>query len=261
MSDQGLVSISNSDGSWVEEIPNAGLLEEFGRGYMSHITQIGDVLFACGAGAQLYTRHSSGEWVDVVPETTLAEQGRNSGNMGQILSGEIDLRAAVTALQQRKDFNFLAEGNEGDVLIGGSFGLIAQVKQGIYRDFQLKDEPEIVFLEAMQDDSSIVAVGTVSRSVAVYKGSLGDGLFRVGKSGETMSASAAVFWKDTLYIGTSLGLFRFRDNVFSKVSLGRNKAEPVVALSSVGEVLWIVTSDMLYRLDNNEIKAIPKPEE
>lgn len=65
LSNEGEVDFTFADEAITEKIPGAGVHapDAQGWGYMSSLKQIGEHLYACGGGGQVYRREGPGQWV------------------------------------------------------------------------------------------------------------------------------------------------------------------------------------------------------
>lgn len=256
LSDQGLVSISNRNEILAELIPEAGLIEPSSKGYMSSILAIGKQLFACGDNAQLYERIGPNQWRSVIPDVAAYAQEQSNSFWGDIVSGRVGLSEGTNALRGRKDFATLARGADGKVLIGGGFGLVAQVDHGDYQEARVDERSQIV--NVTQRGGEITAVGWHDSATRVFRGTFDSGFSQVLMSRAAGNASSAAYFGDDLYVGSKLGLFKFKSGRLEHVSPSLIKG--VSKLAPIGDVLWVIGHYDIYRLSENGWEHFPQPD-
>jgi hypothetical protein len=254
LSDHGLVSISNRHGVWAEHIEGAGLYDSVGQGYMHSIKVIGGELVACGDAAQLYRRRGPDLWEPIIPDITADEQVRRKNAFATIVSGSTGLSRGVDALRTGKSFVALGEGPDGEILIGGEFGLVARVRDDIYQELRL--EERFLVMSVTQKGVMMTAVGWQDATTRVYQGRFDQGLVQIAESRAIGNATSAEFFDGSLYVGSKYGLYRLTNGTFAQIA--KDQIGGVSALSATGNVLWIVGHHDVFRMTPDALQHFPQ---
>jgi hypothetical protein len=247
MSQEGHVEFSFSDTDVTEKIPGAGVFvpDAVGWGYVSSIRQIGDFLFVCGAGGQVYKRVSSNTWehMDVGLLQTLPTKDR------LLLD----------------DINGL---NDRDIYVCGSYpgpagheGQLFHFNGDAWRSVKI---PEVGYLNAILIESP-KSIWICGHNGALLNGNEQDGFKDVSTIDDNQLFYSMAIFSGKLYLGSNLGLYEYElgnpDARLHEVVTGLNP--PVTdahAVDSVGKVLWSIGEKDIARFDGSSWRRIDHPD-
>ncbi|NJO32630.1 MAG: hypothetical protein HC869_05350 [Rhodospirillales bacterium] len=220
---------------------------------MHSIKVIGGELVACGDAAQLYRRIGPEQWEPIIPDITADEQVRRKSTFAAIASGG-DLSAGVDALRAGKSFVALGEGPEGEILIGGEFGLVARVREDIYQEVRVAERSLIMFVAPQAD--VLTAVGWQDATTRIFRGQIETGLDAIAESRLIGNATSAAYFGGELFVGSKVGLFQFRNGGF--VQIAKDRIGGVSGLSATENVLWIIGHHDVFRLTADGLQHFPQ---
>jgi hypothetical protein len=206
---------------------------------MEDIVGIGETLFACGDGGQIYQRRASGEWINVAPEL-LQEPG--------------------TSAMEYDMFNCVNGPAEDDVYVVGRFGkifhwdgarispVISPTQNGLVSIYV--EEPRSIWISG--------ANGTL------LNGNHRDGFRRVLGIGAQHHLNSVTMHQGTLYLGSAVGwesgLYTYESGRFSKVETGLKPGIAEVNHVDVGDgLLWAVGLKDIIRFDGKTWERIDFP--
>jgi hypothetical protein len=227
LSIQGEVEYQTTDGAVFEKIPGAGIRD--GAGAMMEIREIGDSLFACGFGAQVYRRIGSG-WISISAEFTDI-----AGNKG------ID----ITSIDGT---------SANDLYAVGFFGRIFHFDGRAWAEI---DSPTNVNLERVR----------VHEGRAYICGKAGTLLIgdRDGFAVHSSPGVAEDFWglavyREAVYLAGWQQLYRFSDNAITAVDTGLNRPLTWYRLDAKDGVLWSFGPKDLLMYDGTSWVRVPHPD-
>ena len=190
-----------------ERIPGAGIKSPDSKrwGRMASIAGIGNGLFACGDGGQIYSRETDGSWRNLAPEL-LQTPG-------------------TYAIPDYDMFNALAGSSEDDVYVAGRFGKIFHWNGERVRPVQSPTRSHLVSAICENKRSFWIsgADGTL------LNGNKDDAFRKVAGIGEEHHLNSVAIYQGKLYLASALGwiagIHTYANGRFEKVVTGL-KPEP-----------------------------------
>ncbi|WP_321952930.1 hypothetical protein [Paraburkholderia bannensis] len=246
MSQEGDVEFTYQDSVAEEKIAGAGVFvsDAMGWGYVSSIRQIGNFLFVCGGGGQVYKRSGDNLWEHM--------------DAGLLQASPVVDRLLLS------DIN---GSGEQDIYVCGSSpgpagleGRLFHYDGATWRQIEI---PGTGYLTRILVESSECVW------ICGHNGALLNGNQRVGfKDVSTVEDSQlfysmAHYWRK-LYLGSNLGLYEYNigepNSKIRKVTTGLTpEVEDTVTVDSVGEVLWSIGEKDIVRFDGNDWARIDHP--
>jgi hypothetical protein len=247
MSQEGHVEFSYLESIVEEKIPGAGVFvsDAAGWGYVSSIRQIGDFLFACGGGGQVYKRSGTGLW-----------EHMDAGLLQAL---------PVTDRLLLSDIN---GAGDRDIYVCGSFpgpaGLEGRVFYYDGTAWRRIDIPETGYL------TRILVESPESIWICGHNGALLNGNMRLGFKDVSRVEDNQLFYSmarfgEKLYLGSNLGLYEYElgrtDARILKVVTGlAPEVRDAVTVDEAGEVLWSVGEKDIVRFDGSDWTRIDHPD-
>jgi len=228
-----------------EKIPGAGISspdsERWGR--MAHLRVIGDHLYACGDGGQIYGRaggaFGSGQWRPLDPALLVDPAAR------------VDwlLRRAGAAPVAHEVFTCVNGPREDELYVVGTHGAILAWDGAAFTTLPKLTDATLTRV-LVEDDERIWICG---RGGTLLRGNRRDGFRDVGPAGGNQAFTSMARFDDELYlasIATPRGLFVYDRGRCRQVASG---LEPDIAdahtVESMGGALWVVGSKDILRFD------------
>ncbi|MGN6806108.1 MAG: hypothetical protein ACTHJZ_09210, partial [Trinickia sp.] len=247
MSHEGHVEFSFAETIVEEKIPGAGVFvpDATGWGYVSSIRQIGDFLFVCGAGGQVYKRLSSNNW-----------QHMDDGLLQTL------------PIDQRLLLSDIGGPNEADIYVCGSYPGPAGMEGRLFHfdgsRWSGLPIPEVGYLNRVLIESpdSIWACG---HNGALLNGNARDGFRDVSSVEDNQLFYSMALFGGNLYLGSNLGLYSYKLNdpraKIGEVVTGLTPpVSDAVTVDSVGSVLWSVGEKDIVRFDGSSWARIDHPD-
>ena len=253
LSEQGDIEIYNRTGSSFEKIPGAGLNhKEDPIGYMNRIRFIGNDLYACGFGGQVY-RKRHGIWSNF--DDGLRQKSIVPTDL-QLSDPQALLAQLSETANSARDFTDINGFNEHDIYVVGNDGFIGHHDGTSWR---IIERPTAASFNAIHysADKDVWIVG--SRGT-VLKGSAQRGfqtLFRKSLNADLYSITS---FDNTLYIGASNGIYALVNNKLDllPISMQEDLAQ-VTCVESKGNVLWALSPKKLLRFDGKSWQVFKHP--
>ena len=247
MSHEGHVEFSFAETIVEEKIPGAGVFapDATGWGYVSSVCQIGDFLFVCGAGGQVYKRLGSNSWEHL--------------DDGLLQALPIDQRLLLSDI---------GGPNEADIYVCGSYPGPAGMEGRLFHfdgsRWSGLPIPEVGYLNRVLIESpdSIWACG---HNGALLNGNARDGFRDVSSVEDNQLFYSMALFGGNLYLGSNFGLYSYKLNdpraKIGEVVTGLTPpVSDAVTVDSVGSVLWSVGEKDIVRFDGSSWARIDHPD-
>jgi hypothetical protein len=238
LSQEGHVEFSFADSIVEEKIPGAGVFvpDAAGWGYVSSIRQIGDFLFVCGGGGQVYKRVSTNTWEHM--------------DAGLLQTGPVTDRLLLN------DIHGLSE---RDIYVCGSFPGSAGLEGRLFhfdgRVWRRLDIPECGYLNRILVESSD-SIWVCGHNGALLNGNARGGFKDVSSVEDNQLFYSMALFGRKLYLGSNLGLYEYEFNTprakIREVVTGLNPpVGDAVTVDSAGKVLWSIGEKDIVRFDGS----------
>jgi hypothetical protein len=191
LSDEGDVEFNTESGPVVEKIPGAGVFSEgaTGWGYMSHLRQIGEHLYACGDGGQVYRRHGPDDWRHV--DTGLLQ---------------------TPPITDRLQLNCINGLTEDDIYLAGDFPGPAGLEGRLFHfdgaAWHQLAIPPVGYLNAIHIESA-ERVWICGENGPLLLGNARDGFRNLSRIEDNQLFYSLTLFGGLLYLASNLGLFSY----------------------------------------------------
>lgn len=262
LSDEGVVEFASRSGNRFEQIPGAGLGPgSRGLGTLSRIREVGNTLFACGAGNQLYERQD-GTWRAIDQQITAAPQAALADIVNRVQSAkggmsDDDLLALTARTADLGGLDDIAGHEESDLY---TCGLAGQLWHWNGQQFQKIEIPTSEHLHAIH----VVSPETVyvcGHNGTLLKGNKNDGFRSLIGPEVTMTFWGVREFDGKVYLSTTEGLFVHSHLGFYEVPLPKTLGPTVInALDSSESVLWAFAQRFAARLIDDRWERFDHPD-
>lgn len=234
LSSEGFVGFFGKEEGFFEKIPQAGLFakDALKRGYLSGIQQIGEHLYACGDGLQVYKRLGRDQWIDI------------SAGIPSSPNGELILL---------KDLN---GPNEHSLYLIGwdGFGYWRGADNWINLSFPSSSRLNEIHID---DEKTIWICG--NRGV-LLRGNYRDGFSNVTPEGTSDDFLSISRFGDLIYLATSSGLRAFDgQRIFAPTTDLVPEIKDGQMVDAVDGVLWAVGYRDIVRFDGQRWERFDLP--
>ena len=247
MSSEGHVEFSFADSIVEEKIPGAGVFvpDAAGWGYVSAIRQIGDFLFVCGAGGQVYKRVSANNWEHL--------------DAGIVQTLPIEARLLLSDINGDSD---------RDIYLCGSYpgrgGLEGRLFHFNGTSWRTVDIPEVGYLNRILIESA-TSIWICGHNGALLNGNAQDGFRDVSSVEDNQLFYSMALFDGMLYLGSSFGLYAYEPNkpgakIREVVTALTPPVSDSVTVDSVGKVLWSIGEKDIVRFDGSSWARIDHPD-
>jgi len=247
MSNEGHVEFSFADSIAEEKIPGAGVFAagSVGWGYVSAIRQIGDFLFVCGAGGQVYKRVSPGNW-----------QHMDAGLLQAIPIGARLLLSDINGSSER------------DIYVCGSYPGAAGMEGRLFHfdgaSWRTVAIPEVGYLNRILIES-LDSVWICGHNGALLNGNMRSGFRDVSSVEDNQLFYSMALFRGTLYLGSKLGLYAYEPGkAGAKIhEVATELTPPVIdsaTVDSAGGVLWSIGEKDIVRFDGSSWARVDHPD-
>ncbi len=189
LSEEGDIFLSGNTDSYFEKIPESGVRSPGakGWGYMRHIQQIGDHLYACGASGQVYKRVGPDQWVHM--DDGILQEPRQPKDT-----------------EDRYWLTCIGGPSEHEIYAVGDYGLIFFWDGNTWTRI---DCPERKCLGKFHIESSD-RIWICGHKGVLLLGNHRDGFVNVSPTEELLFTSITMFQKE-IYLASDQGLYRFEE--------------------------------------------------
>lgn len=253
LSEQGDVEIYSRTGSIFDKIPGAGLNHgEEPIGYMNRIRFIGNNLYACGFGGQIY-RNSHGTWSHF--DDGLLQKSITPTDL-QISNPQALLAQLSETANSARDFTDINGFNEQDMYVVGADGFIGHHDGTSWR---IVERSTAASLNAMHlsADKDVWIVG--SRGT-VLKGNAQRGFQTLLRKSLNADLYSITSFGNILYIGASNGIYTLVNSKLDLIPISiQEDLSQVTCVESKDGVLWALSPKKLLRFDGNSWQVLKHP--
>jgi hypothetical protein len=230
-----------------EKIPGAGVFSEgaTGWGYMSHLRQIGEHLYACGDGGQVYRRHGPDDWRHV--DTGLLQ---------------------TPPITDRLQLNCINGLTENDIYLAGDFpgpagleGRLFHFDGATWRPLAI---PPVGYLNAIHIESA-ERVWICGENGALLLGNARDGFRNLSRVEDNQLFYSLTLFGGLLYLASNLGLFSYDpvrpDAGIREVVTGLTpELQDAHIVDACDGVLWSIGFKDIARFDGTRWERIHHPD-
>jgi hypothetical protein len=230
-----------------EKIPGAGVFSEgaAGWGYMSHLRQIGEHLYACGDGGQVYRRHGPDDWRHV--DTGLLQ---------------------TPPITDRLQLNCIDGLTENDIYLAGDFpgpagleGRLFHFDGATWRPLAI---PPVGYLNAIHIESA-ERVWICGENGALLLGNARDGFRNLSRVEDNQLFYSLTLFGGLLYLASNLGLFSYDpvrpDAGIREVVTGLTpELQDAHIVDACDGVLWSIGFKDIARFDGTRWERIHHPD-
>lgn len=247
MSDEGDVTLYSETRPIIEKIPGAGVWSEDAEklGYMNALKQIGDHLYACGDGGQVYIRKGPNQWMHM--------------DEGLLQSPDVTERLMLSAINGA---------HENAIYTLGALGCSGYPPRcyfwnGVqWRQLQLPESAERltnIYVESEQRIWMCGANGTL------LLGNAQDGFRNLSGVEDNQLFLSLCKFQEKIYLGSNLGLFVYDPadhaagirKVITDLTPDLQDANIV---DSVDDILWSIGPKDIARFDGEHWERIHHPD-
>ena len=257
---------------FTERIQGAGIWHDDSKRYgrMTSIRQIGDKLYACGSGGQIYVRHGRDDWRFLTK--TLLWDPKKFSDAAQNMPDEEKEPAAYKVWKkayvesQKDNVSYLLRGingpSEDEIYICGSNGLLYLWDGESLEDME-SDVPNALIKIHVADDGVVWICGSEGQILSIDQEN--------GLEHHTDDENEHLFISITTYQGRVLlasnaspwGVFEFNPDSEELTEIVIDKDYPPKRLhtvDTVGDVLWVVGTRDIFRLKDDIWERIEHPD-
>jgi hypothetical protein len=234
------------EGGLAEDISDAGLYRDdsAGYGHMAQLRQIGEHLYACGYGGQVYKREGPDHWV----------------HMDKELLQKIDEQESLSP----NDINGPHESAiylVGSVFSAGMPAFLYFWNGKDWRKIEVPGAAGYLTCICVESESRIWLCG---QNGTLLVGNADDGFKSFSTDDEDMDFLSVTVFEGKVYMGSTLEMYIFDpDRPGDGIRPFKTSLEPalkeVFFVEAKDGVLWVVGSKDLARFDGNEWKRIKLP--
>lgn len=253
LSEQGDVELYDRTCSTFETIPGAGLNhEEDNYGYVSRIRLIGNHLYACGFGGQVYQKRH-GVWShfdDGLLQEPLAPADLHISDPQALLA------QLSEAANRARDFTDIHGPNEHDIYVAGNDGFIGHHDGS---SWQVVEGPTAASLNAihLSSDNEVWIVGSHG---TVLKGSAQRGFRTLFTESVNADFYSITSFNGIRYIGASNGIYALSDERLELIPIStQEELTEVACIESKDNVLWALSPRKLLRFDGKSWQVLKHP--
>jgi hypothetical protein len=224
-----------------EKIPGAGIHSPDSKywGRMETIRAIGDRLYACGDGGQVYRRSVEGIWTNLDPSL---------------------LQDPSTPVAERDIFMRIDGPNENEIYVVGDFGKILFWNGNSFRRIPSDSEAQLIDIHVESPDKIWVCGGRGTLVCGNYR----DGFRQVPVANGGQLFQSVTMFEGKIYLGAGagrpMGLMSYDGVRFEKVRTGLSpEVDDSHSVDSANGVLWSVGLKDIVRFDGKTWERIDFP--
>lgn len=241
LSEQGDVECYSRQGSVIEKIADAGLATGGPNlGYVTRIREIGNHLYVCGYGGQVYRREASG-WVHFdaqLLQTPLSLP--DTDDPAQFLAALVKTTNETIGLV---DIN---GSSEDHIYIAGNDGYVAFFDGGHWTKLPQVTAANLKEIHPVSD----VEVWIAGSKGTLLRGNATDGFKAVARKSLDTDFYALTTFQGSLYIGAGDGIYEFHDSGLQRLPISDKYGLTVVSsIDAKDGVLWALSERKLVRFD------------
>ncbi|MBP1881655.1 hypothetical protein [Agrobacterium rubi] len=254
LSDNGRIQILNSN----EHIKENLNVDPNNFGSMRSIQEIGETLYACGFGGQVYRRWNTGwEAIDGGLEDQSKRTMREELGIGEFANQPIlDIEKQLELSKQRPNFTKIDGLSESDAYLTGLNGTIMHYNGSMLSRLSSPTDVHLLDIHCVNPDRILM----VGYSQTLLIGSATGGFSVAHESDDPLTFYSVREFRNEIYFGTTAGLRRFTGSGFEVVhepSSGLDASTVIQQIDSVDdECLWIVGDRHICRYDGVNFKKI-----
>lgn len=250
LSNEGHLEDYNGETGHLSFIDGAGLNEDwsFGKGYLFTIKEINLDIFACGYDAQIF-RFSENKW-------SLMDQGFDIKNVNDLTMQDIESTydekdISIIDICGRDSSEFFCVGRMGES------DLIAHYKDNQWKALERKT-PATLYSLLLLKNGKILTAGTQGNLLQINEDNSIKRLTDLNISADFYSLAE---FKDAVYIGSSIGIYKLSNNQLTKISINNLIDENLVfKVEASVSYLWAFTHKVIARFDGSEWEIIHHPD-
>ncbi|HIH2745109.1 hypothetical protein L3V59_35490 [Burkholderia aenigmatica] len=241
LSEQGDVDCYSREGSVIEKIADAGLgAASANYGYVTRIREIGDHLYVCGYGGQVYKRDTAG-WIHV--DAQLLQKRVDIGS----IEDPSELLAALTQSADETigliDINGL---DEQSIYVVGNDGYMAFFDGASWMKLPKATAAHLNCVLPVSADSVWVA----GSKGTLLKGNFQAGFGAVARKRHSTDFHSLAWFNDRLFIGAGDGIYELDENGPQRLMVSdKFSLDNVATVEAKDGVLWVLASRRLARYD------------
>ncbi|MGF6239255.1 hypothetical protein P3T42_000987 [Paraburkholderia sp. GAS38] len=247
MSQEGHVEFSFRDSVVEEKIAGAGVFvpDAVGWGYVSSIRQIGDFLFVCGGGGQIYKRVSTNIWEHM--------------DAGLLQTPPITDRLLLSDIDGP---------SERDIYVCGSFPGPAGLEGRLFHfegaTWRRVDIPETGYLNRILIESPD-SIWICGHNGALLNGNARSGFKDMSSVEDNQLFYSMARFGQKLYLASNLGLYEYKLNdpqaKIREVVTGLiPPVRDTVTVDTAGKVLWSIGEKDIVRFDGSAWTRVDHPD-
>lgn len=253
-----------------EQIPNAGLenKDAVGYGRMTSIRQIGDRLYACGNGGQIYVRQAKNEWEILSPDILWdpTEYAKAFENEPEDEEDYDDWYDAVDKEQGEKNPAYMLLDingpSENEIYICGEQGALFLWDGQTLEDADADAQGALTNIHVT--DEGVVWI--CGRKGQLFSGNEEEGLEDHSEDGSDAMFTSITTYKNKVLLASHtdpFGLFTFNQEE-EELERITPRLKPVMrtihTIQAVGNVLWVIGTNDILRLENDTWERIQHPD-
>lgn len=222
-----------------EKIPEAGVRSGT-KGFMNHLRQIGDTLYACGQNGQVYKRYGLNDW-----------RSFDDGVYKPVSYDSKDLVAMAKAISDRRFLNCIDGSSASDIYVVGFNGYMAHYNGAKWTQVKLNTDEHLQWVRCYSADEVWVCG---------YNGTLLVGNARAGFKEVSGVEDNVTWWclakyQGNIYLSAGSGLYAY-DNSTKKIQRIKTGLKPdckdSYRVDAVDGALWSVGAKDIVRLHNGK---------
>ena len=244
LDENGYLEYYNRNGSVVEKIIDAGVDEKSkGHGYLSRLKILDGTLYACGLSGQVYARVND-EWIHKDQGILQLPPKSTAEGIAEFVSGNTSLN----------DLGILPNGN---LIAVGDSGFVAQLAGGKWNVLKMDFDENLnsIFVENSE------TIWICGFNGALLKGNFSSGFKDLSSIDDNNYFQSICKFGETLYIGSSDGVFEFDGNKIRKApGTAKFNLKQISYMESIDGVLWVLSNKLLVRFNEKQWEAFTHPD-
>ncbi|WP_331688350.1 hypothetical protein [Consotaella aegiceratis] len=223
---------------------------------MRDIAEVGETLFCCGYGGQIYRRDATG-WRDVAP--ALRGSGFDTASPSQ--SGEDSgVLSLYRSLRQTVNLEAIDGSGQNDVYSCGLAGQIYHSSGRAWHSVPSPTDENLLDLHCVSSEEIIIS----GYNETLLRGNARQGFSVLHGPGNPIQFYSVRQFQGDIYVGTTQGLRRFNGTGFDVVRDGRAAIDETTVIQQIDSVsdnyLWIIGDRHVYRFDGQKVERFLHPD-